>query len=446
MGGIDLDKLKSLILAEERYIRESATAYFFDGWIHDRDILGLALAACERYGYEKNYTVLDNAVQQPMDENAFNVIFAQLEKTEYARLASILSQMLLWAPLEIVRKHWDRLAECDNLTADTLSVLESRIEFADYTPRGLFDALKEFCWEVREEDLEDFDWDYAQIIVEALGETGGLDPELVLKALEPRSEKDWWTPVFAMELAGALRIAEAVPRIVDYLADRDDSLINSAIRALARIGDPRAATLIEEQFFAKGTIFQISAADALGAFKHPECERVILSLRADERMDATTAARLCDSLCRQFHPAALDWARDIRAHEQEKDLNEFEEDLLVICRLHGIEAPEAAAWHAEIEERDARFAEMMRQLRAGELPGLELPEDDEEYPDEEEYLDEDDWDDEDDRDKDEDFGHAPYPGAYEPVRPYRRPTPKVGRNEPCPCGSGKKYKKCCGRE
>ncbi len=24
-------------------------------------------------------------------------------------------------------------------------------------------------------------------------------------------------------------------------------------------------------------------------------------------------------------------------------------------------------------------------------------------------------------------------------------TPKVGRNDPCPCGSGKKYKKCCGR-
>ena len=22
---------------------------------------------------------------------------------------------------------------------------------------------------------------------------------------------------------------------------------------------------------------------------------------------------------------------------------------------------------------------------------------------------------------------------------------KVGRNQPCPCGSGKKYKKCCGR-
>jgi preprotein translocase subunit SecA len=29
--------------------------------------------------------------------------------------------------------------------------------------------------------------------------------------------------------------------------------------------------------------------------------------------------------------------------------------------------------------------------------------------------------------------------------PARRKTPKVGRNEPCPCGSGKKYKHCCGR-
>jgi SEC-C motif domain protein len=26
-----------------------------------------------------------------------------------------------------------------------------------------------------------------------------------------------------------------------------------------------------------------------------------------------------------------------------------------------------------------------------------------------------------------------------------RGHPKVGRNDPCPCGSGKKYKKCCGR-
>ena len=54
----------------------------------------------------------------------------------------------------------------------------------------------------------------------------------------------------------------------------------------------------------------------------------------------------------------------------------------------------------------------------------------------------------------------PVPPAPEPVeateepeasqkkpksKPFRRETRKIGRNEQCPCGSGKKYKKCCGR-
>ncbi len=37
---------------------------------------------------------------------------------------------------------------------------------------------------------------------------------------------------------------------------------------------------------------------------------------------------------------------------------------------------------------------------------------------------------------------------YDSKRPYatvQREGPKIGRNDPCPCGSGKKYKKCCGK-
>jgi SEC-C motif-containing protein len=35
-------------------------------------------------------------------------------------------------------------------------------------------------------------------------------------------------------------------------------------------------------------------------------------------------------------------------------------------------------------------------------------------------------------------------GDMEKAKPQHREAPKVGRNEPCPCGSGKKYKKCHG--
>ena len=43
-------------------------------------------------------------------------------------------------------------------------------------------------------------------------------------------------------------------------------------------------------------------------------------------------------------------------------------------------------------------------------------------------------------------GNRPQPMPMAPQAPAARPAaPAVGRNDPCPCGSGKKYKKCCGR-
>ena len=39
---------------------------------------------------------------------------------------------------------------------------------------------------------------------------------------------------------------------------------------------------------------------------------------------------------------------------------------------------------------------------------------------------------------------GPGAGLEQLSRPIHRDEPKVGRNDPCPCGSGKKYKKCCG--
>jgi preprotein translocase subunit SecA len=38
----------------------------------------------------------------------------------------------------------------------------------------------------------------------------------------------------------------------------------------------------------------------------------------------------------------------------------------------------------------------------------------------------------------------PAPSRAETDDTYKRNLPKVGRNDICPCGSGKKYKKCCG--
>jgi len=46
-------------------------------------------------------------------------------------------------------------------------------------------------------------------------------------------------------------------------------------------------------------------------------------------------------------------------------------------------------------------------------------------------------------------GNASQPGMQDTrerqsVQPYVKTEKKIGRNDQCPCGSGKKYKSCCG--
>jgi preprotein translocase subunit SecA len=49
------------------------------------------------------------------------------------------------------------------------------------------------------------------------------------------------------------------------------------------------------------------------------------------------------------------------------------------------------------------------------------------------------------RKKQRELEAASFAGAGDASLPTQRRTgEKVGRNDPCPCGSGKKYKKCCG--
>lgn len=46
---------------------------------------------------------------------------------------------------------------------------------------------------------------------------------------------------------------------------------------------------------------------------------------------------------------------------------------------------------------------------------------------------------------DKDYYEDEFNDEEEKIKPIKKATPKIGRNDPCPCGSGKKYKNCCGK-
>lgn len=111
-------------------------------------------------------------------------------------------------------------------------------------------------------------------------------------------------------------------------------------------------------------------------------------------------------------------------HYQAKEKIMSEEFLYLLAEAHitGCEFGEAAKLIRKLESSSQRGKQAAERLNERMQDGSDMMDDEEFSP----------W----------YFQEA----ASQPVlQPYVRETPKIGRNDPCPCGSGKKYKKCCGK-
>lgn len=101
----------------------------------------------------------------------------------------------------------------------------------------------------------------------------------------------------------------------------------------------------------------------------------------------------------------------------------LEEVLLPVIQVLGIELPEGERWRQEREEREHRLAARRAELDSGAWQGLDAA-----PPGVSRFG----------QDAEPEF-------ETDAGMPFRRTDAKVGRNESCPCGSGKKFKRCCGR-
>ncbi len=101
--------------------------------------------------------------------------------------------------------------------------------------------------------------------------------------------------------------------------------------------------------------------------------------------------------------------QDILESPQGKVMSDF----LLFCQEKGIEVDEGSMNDPRMEELQEEWKSTPRETFDGKTPGEMLEEN---------------------------------PGLIPAkVETFRREAPRVGRNDPCPCGSGKKFKKCCGR-
>jgi hypothetical protein len=196
-----------------------------------------------------------------------------------------------------------------------------------------------------------------------------------------------WAPLHAVQLLGELRAVEAIEPLLPLFAWEDDDWIAYALAdAFGQIGAPAVPALTGLlQDRAHDIWMRARVASALTAIaeRHPELRAEVVSI-----------------LTARLDPA------ESRTPDDET-FNGF-----IICELLDLTATESlpAILRAYSEDRVDRLVvddqDVWREL--GLSPGRPV-------------------------------------AATGGLRPRARAAAKVGRNDPCPCGSGKKFKRCCGR-
>lgn len=257
---------------------------------------------------------------------------------------------------------------------------------------------------------------------------------------ETEDEDEWWAPIHAVKILGAMGDERAIPallvcldRLEEYEDDYQWEWIGEDLPdVFRRIGPAAIGPLMEylKSDSGKDWYPRAVAADALIrlAADHEERRAEILEflhslLKEGEPEDTDFLSSVVISLLDLCDPSS----RPVIEEAFERDLiDEFAaipEDVERAYKegpripepvnLLEFYTPEAIAERQERWERERREEEKRREER-------ELVERTRRRLLEEGYeIDE--------------FGTV------------RRKTPKIGPNDPCPCGSGKKYKKCCGR-
>ncbi|WP_219620114.1 SEC-C metal-binding domain-containing protein [Bacillus sp. T33-2] len=189
-----------------------------------------------------------------------------------------------------------------------------------------------------------------------------------------------------------------VPLLVDFMNRDEDILQEETSDALIAFQSDEVVEAVAEMMSdSDDIIFPVSV---LANTKTPLAVEKLRELYK-KTTDDENKTMIIEALCHQLTEEALPEIEQFAKEGYNSYLVEVENLLYGFHKVMGIDHPKLQQWRQIAEDREEEF----RKLQSGEK------------------------------------GRAPDP--LDPGIPYRN-TEKVGRNDPCPCGSGKKYKKCCG--
>jgi len=422
-------------LHPSRVVRNVVATHFADTPTTDPSVTAPAIRGAQEFGWERFLTWGHKFAGLPLaDDAALEWVCGEVTRTDAAapsdNLKWHLTMMLVRAEITLLARHQARLLALPSLRPQERQAIVTRLELTQCPPAECWRRLEDHCrMAAAGQTFADARIPEAELLLEPLERAGGDTAARVLGVLEsppPEGAGDEpaeWLTGLMITLAGRLQIEEAAAPIWDLLAVDWDWYEGEALTALKRIGTPAVVHLARERYPQATWDNRLHATTLFAAIRSDESAAAIEEALAGESEDdlraflgAAAGAHLDDRLM----PLAR---RVFEEDPDDPERGEIREQLVAFSHLSGQDLPERDDWERDIDALDdhmSRLGDPRTSPLAGILPGA--------------FADDDDV----------DLGVWPAEADPddEPVQRSSRP----GRNEPCPCGSGKKYKRCCLRD
>ncbi|NUQ62786.1 MAG: SEC-C domain-containing protein [Pirellulales bacterium] len=442
-GRLPAESVKRAILHPKARIREMAVHYFSDSFTGDTSLMPLVIEALETHGKEDAYRLVGGAVALPQTAETIDWVIRELNderSPSYESYTYNLGRVLWGANPRLLEAREDEIAAAVHLLPGAYEIVAERIEMLSWDADRCWRELELHCEQHQDaESTSDAYLDRAGRIVEALARHGVSDGRVLdLLAQEvdahARTVMTWMEPMI-VQLAGRLRMQSAVPLLIGKMRSNDDLLPHECEIALIRIGGDAVAKAVADAFAGANRRFRLFATGVLENIHTDQAVELTIQRIRDET-DAAVARRLRDALLDQFTPAAIEPARQWLLEQGFADWEDrgLRNELLVTCELIGERFPEFEQWTRDYEAEERERLSMLEGMKDDpirtmlwaleQLTGKKSGEVIKEIAEKEAIR------------------------AVDSVvrQPSHGVRSEVGRNDPCPCGSGKKYKKCCMRK
>lgn len=433
------EHLKAGWLHHRQVVRNAVAWHFTQSLTTDPDVTAHAIRGARECGWERFLTWGHQFADLPLaDDAAVEWVCGEVERTDEAapseNLKGHLTTMLMKAEIALVERHRQRLLALPGLRPRELQTLLTRLDLAACPTDEAWRRLDDHCrMAAAGTTFADAKIPEGELLLEPLARAGRESVSRLMEVLgNPppptaggHDPGDWLTGFMVM-LAGRLRLEEAAAAIWNVRAIEWDWYADEAVAALTRIGTPGVVRLSRDRYQAANWSARLTATSI---WSHIRCEEAAaaieeaLQLEDDEDLRGALGMAAAGQFDDRLVPLAV---AVFNEDPDDPERGDIREPLVAWSHLSGQDLPGRDAWERDIDELNDRMSRLgdpaespLRDVVGRLLEGS---------PDE--------------GDNDVDLG-AWYEDDDELAESSLDRGSQVGRNEPCPCGSGKKYKRCC---